>query len=45
MSFEFVLNAVAEFKVIIPSRRTLEAEGMRGRDNVALNLNGSCVHG
>ena len=45
MSFRFVLDVVAEFKVIIPSRRTPEAEGMSGRDKVSLNLDGSCVPG
>ena len=45
MSFGFVLDVVAEFKVIIPCRRTPEAEGMSGRDKVSLNLDGSCVPG
>ena len=45
MSFRFVLDVVAEFEVIISSRRTPEAEGMRGRDKVSLNLDGSCVLG
>ena len=45
MSFRFVLDVVAEFEVIIPSRRTPEAEGMSGRDKVSLNLDGSCVPG
>ena len=45
MSFRFVLDVVAEFEVIIPSRRTPEAEGMSGRDKVSLSLDGSCVLG
>ena len=45
MSFRFVLDVVAEFELIIPSRRTPEAEGMSGRDKVSLNLDGSCVPG
>ena len=45
MSFGFVVNVVAECKVIIPSIKTLEAEGMIGRDKVSLNLDGSCVPG
>ena len=45
MSFGFVVNVVAECKVIIPSTKTLEAEGMIGRDKVSLNLDGSCVPG
>lgn len=45
MSFKFVVNVVAECKVIIPSTKTLEAEGMIGTDKVSLNLDGSCVPG
>ena len=45
MSFRFVLDVVAEFELIITSRRTPEAEGMSGRDKVSLNLDGSCVPG
>ena len=40
MSFGFVVNVVAECKVIIPSTKTLI-----GRDKVSLNLDGSCVPG
>ena len=37
MSFGFVVNVVAECKVIIPSTKTLEAEGMIGRETKLLS--------